>query len=261
MLIVLSPAKSLDFTPPAGDVPVTLPRLATEAAALGKVARKLKASDLSSLMHISAALGELNAARFKAFDAHAQGEGTKQALLAFNGDVYRGFEAESLDAAGLAFAQAHVRILSGLYGLLRPTDLIMPHRLEMGTRLATRRGETLYDWWGPRIGKLLAADLKALSGGPLINLASSEYFSSVDRKSLKSPVITPHFKELKDGQARVLGVFAKLARGRMARFAVDNAITDAEALKGFDRDGYRFDPALSGPSDWVFTRPQPPLKG
>lgn len=260
MLIVLSPAKNLDFNPPPASAPFTAPRLVSDASALGKVARKLKAADLSRLMDISPALAELNVARFKQFDANAAGEGTKQAMLAFNGDVYRGLNAATLDANGLAFAQSHVRILSGLYGLLRPMDAIMPYRLEMGTRLATKRGESLYDWWGTTISKLLRADMEA-TGGPLINLASTEYFGAVDRKALKTPIITPHFKELKDGKARILSFYAKAARGRMTRFAIDNRICDAEGLKAFDWDGYVFDPAASTSTDWVFSRPQPDPKG
>jgi uncharacterized protein len=210
-------------------------------------------------MHISPALADLNAARFKVFDPHADGEGTKQAILAFNGDVYRGLDANSLDGEGLEFAQSQVRILSGLYGVLRPFDVILPHRLEMGTRLSTKRGESLYDWWGSKIAKLLKQEL-AVTGGPLINLASTEYFGSVDRKVLKSPIITPHFKELKDGKARVLSFYAKAARGRMARYVIDHRVTDVEALKGFDWDGYQFDPATSTGTDWVFSRAQPEVK-
>ena len=259
MLIVLSPAKSLDFAPAPPEVPVTLPRLAGETASLSRVTRRLKARDLAELMDISPALADLNAARFKAFDPHASGDGTKQAVLAFNGDVYRGLDAATLDADGLAFAQGQVRILSGLYGVLRPLDAIMPHRLEMGTRLATRRGESLYDWWGTKIAKLLKADLEQ-AGGPLVNLASIEYFGAVDRKTLKAPVITPHFKEVKDGKTKIVSFFAKVARGSMARFAIDNRITDPAGLKDFDRDGYRFDPEASTSTDLVFSRPQPDPK-
>jgi uncharacterized protein len=259
MLIVLSPAKSLDFAPAAQGIPVSMPRLADETASLARVTKRLKARDLSDLMHISPALAALNVERFKAFDAHAQDEGTKQAVLAFNGDVYRGLDATTLDTDGLAFAQDHVRILSGLYGLLRPLDAIMPHRLEMGTKLVTRRGESLYDWWGSKIARLLKADMEA-TGGPLINLASIEYFGAVDRRALNAPVITPHFKEFKNGKAKIISFYAKAARGRMARYVIDHRITDVDALKGFNWDGYAYEAGTSTSTDWVFTRPQPDAK-
>ncbi|MEM7740179.1 MAG: peroxide stress protein YaaA, partial [Pseudomonadota bacterium] len=173
--------------------------------------------------------------------------------LAFNGDVYRGFDGGSLNAAGLKAAQKRVRILSGLYGLLRPLDLMEPYRLEMGTGLKTRRGENLYDFWGSRIAEALDQEL---GGAPLINCASNEYFKAV--KGLRAPVITCQFKEEKDGQLKTLGLFAKVARGMMARFAVDERIDDPQGLKDFDRGGYRFQAALSNEATWVFSRPQPP---
>ena len=261
MLILLSPAKNLDFDPADPSVPVTEPRLTTQTRQLAAVTRKLKASDLTALMAISEQLADLNRERFRAFKADQVGAGTKQAVLAFNGDVYRGLQAQTMDSRDLAFAQQHLRILSGLYGLLRPLDQIMPYRLEMGTKLATRRGGDLYEFWGPRLSRLILQDLKTIGSRTIVNLASQEYFGAVDLKALKVPkatrVISPVFKEVKDGKARVLSFFAKAARGRMARYAIDHRITDAEHLLDFDWDGYRIDTDASTDTQWVFTRPQP----
>ncbi|MEM1379138.1 MAG: peroxide stress protein YaaA [Pseudomonadota bacterium] len=252
MLIVLSPAKNLNFEPADGRLTKTEPRLADDTGKLIETLRKKTPSKLAALMSLSDNLSTLNAERYKAFGTQSK----KQAILAFNGDVYRGFDASSLDAKGLAAAQDRVRILSGLYGLLRPLDEIEPYRLEMGTSLKTRRGETLYDFWGDRIGKLLNEEL---GDAPLINCASNEYFKSV--QGLNNPVITCQFKEEKDGKHRVLGFFAKAARGMMARFAVDQRIDDPEGLKDFNTAGYKFEPSLSNAKTWVFARPQPPKQG
>lgn len=253
MLIVLSPAKRLDFTEPSPDLPATHRRFVEDTASLSKTARNQTQADLRRLMGISAELAKLNQARFKAFDPDALDAGI-QAAFAFDGDVYQGLDARTLDKAGLAFAQAHVRILSGLYGLLRPLDRIQPYRLEMGTRLKTRRGSSLYDFWGDRISKQLNADAEGQADPTLVNLASQEYFGAVDAKALKLPVVTPQFREGKDGESRVISFFAKKARGTMARFAIDERIEKAEELQGFDRDGYRFEKAASTDTDWIFTR-------
>ena len=257
MLVVLSPAKTLDFSPPAPDIPATDPMLVRDTAALAKVTRRLKAADLTRLMGISEALADLNAQRFRAFQPDpAKSEGV-QAALAFAGDVYEGLKARTLDGNGLAWAQDHVRILSGLYGVLRPLDRIQPHRLEMGTRLATPRGSSLYDFWGDRIARRLAETLKTHADPTLVNLASIEYFGAVDRKALKHPVVTCSFRQIRDGELRNLSLFAKTGRGLMARYAIDHRITRAEELKGFDRAGYCFRPDLSAETEWVFTRTQP----
>lgn len=253
MLIVLSPAKRLDFSPAETAVQATAPRFATETAELSKVTRKLSRADLRRLMSISDKLAELNHARFQSFDP-ASAEGTAPAVFAFAGDVYEGLSARTLTAADLDWAQDRLRILSGLYGLLRPLDAIQPYRLEMGTRLKTKRGASLYDFWGDRISKQLNADAEGQVEPVLVNLASQEYFGAVDAKALKIPVVTPHFKESKDGEARIISFFAKKARGAMARWAIENRIEKAEALKAFDRDGYRFDKASSTDVDWIFTR-------
>ena len=255
MLMVISPAKSLDFTAPAQALPLTTPELKAQVVELAKVARKLTAADLKRLMHISDALAKLNRERFQAFDPEVE-EGL-QAVIAFNGDVYAGLAARELDRPALEWAQKHLRILSGLYGVLRPFDALQPYRLEMGTRLKTKRGANLYDFWGETIAKVLNQAAEDQADPTLVNLASQEYFGAVDAKALKLPVVTCHFKEEKHGELRVLGFFAKKARGRMARYAIDNRIDRAEGLKGFDLDGYRFKPELSTPADWVFARPQP----
>ncbi len=260
MLILLSPAKNLNFDP-VPDLPApTLPRLQTDTAELLDVARTLSAGDLARLMDLSPRLAELNRARFAVLDPVAQGEGTREAALAFNGDVYRGLDARTLDAEGMAFAQSHVRILSGLYGLLRPLDAIMPYRLEMGTRLKNPRGTSLYDFWGSRIAGLVAADLEGHASRVVVNLASGEYAGALDRAALDAPVVDIQFREEQDGASRVISFHAKYARGLMARYAIDHRIQEPEALKAFDRAGYRFDAAASTPAAWVFSRPQPPLK-
>ncbi|MEM9810161.1 MAG: peroxide stress protein YaaA [Pseudomonadota bacterium] len=249
MLIVLSPAKNLNFEPADGRLTETEPQFSHETSQLVGVLKKQSASGLGQMMKLSEKLATLNAERYKAF-----GEQTKkQAILAFAGDVYRGFDAASLSAKDLQAAQERVRILSGLYGILRPMDLIEPYRLEMGTSLKTRRGESLYDFWGERIGQALGDEL---GEAPLVNCASNEYFKAV--KGLSNPVITCQFKEEKDGQLRTLGLFAKVARGLMARFASVNQISTPEGLRDFDGGGYRFQPSLSNDSSFVFTRPQPP---
>jgi len=251
LLIVLSPAKRLDFTE-AIDAPATSRRFVEETASLAKTTRRLTRADLRKLMSISDKLADLNRERFQAFDPES--EDGVQAAFAFAGDVYEGLKARDLDAASLAFAQDHLRILSGFYGLLRPLDRIQPYRLEMGVRLKTRRGSSLYDFWGDRISKQLNEDAQGQADPTLINLASQEYFGAIDAKALKLPVVTPHFREQKDGESRIISFFAKKARGAMARFAVDERLEKADDLKAFDRDGYRFDKAASTETDWIFIR-------
>ena len=253
MLIVLSPAKRLDFTDPDPALPATARRFVEDTASLAVTAGRQTRADLRKLMGISEDLARLNQERFKTFDPNALDTGI-QAAFAFAGDVYQGLEARTLDAAGLTFAQDHVRILSGLYGLLRPLDRIQPYRLEMGVRLRTRRGQSLYDFWGDRLSRQLNADAEGQAHPVVVNLASQEYFGAIDAKALKIPVVTPHFREEKDGESRIISFFAKKARGTMTRFAIDERIEDPQALKAFDRDGYRFDKAASTGTDWIFTR-------
>ena len=204
-------------------------------------------------MGISDKLALLNHERFRAFDPDS--EDGVQAAMAFDGDVYHGLQARTLDKAGLAFAQSHLRILSGLYGLLRPLDLIQPYRLEMGVRLKTRRGASLYDFWGPRIAQALNEASEGTGEPVLINLASQEYFGAVDRKALNLPVVSCHFRERKGEEPpKLISFYAKKARGMMARFAIDHRLDRAEGLKDFTVAGYGFDAAASTTEDWVFVR-------
>ncbi len=252
MLILLSPAKRLDFSEPPVAVESTLPLLTEDTASLAKTAKRQTKADLRRLMGISDDLARLNRERFQAFDPEAT-DGTP-AAFAFAGDVYQGLDARTLDADALNFAQNRVRILSGLYGVLRPLDRIQPYRLEMGTRLKTRRGSSLYDFWGDRLSKQLNADAEGHADPTLVNLASQEYFGAVDAKALKIPVVTCHFREAKDGESRIISFFAKKARGSMARFAIERRIDRATDLKAFDRDGYAYDSASSTETEWIFIR-------
>jgi len=255
MLVVVSPAKSLDMDPV--ELAVTQPAFQDDAVRLSKTARNLTLRDLKGLMSISDDLARLNRDRFKAFAAEPDVEATKAAAFAFNGDTYQGLEAKTLTPDDLAWAQDHLRILSGLYGLLRPLDAIQPYRLEMGSRLKTRRGKTLYDYWGDTIAKTLNMQAETVGADTLINCASQEYFGAADRKALKLQVITPVFMELKDDKPRIVSFFAKRARGAMARFVVENRLTDPEGIKGFAAGGYAFDPDLSEGDKWVFLRDYP----
>tara|TARA_R110002073_G_scaffold21092_4_gene74733 strand:+ start:5117 stop:5914 length:798 start_codon:yes stop_codon:yes gene_type:complete len=258
MLTLLSPAKNMNFDPVLRDLPATTPALIEETRILSAHTRALTTSKIKSLMGISADLAKLNRERFQAFDAEKPGE--KQAALAFNGEVYRGLDADSMSDEDLAYAQDHLRILSGMYGALRPLDAIHPYRLEMGRKLHTRRGEKLYDFWGDLIAKHLN-DLQADEDEPVIlNLASKEYFKAADRKSLKARVITANFSEEKDGQRRVLMVYAKKARGQMARWVMENRIEDPKDLKSFAVEGYEIDRARSTAGTLEFVRDQPELK-
>jgi cytoplasmic iron level regulating protein YaaA (DUF328/UPF0246 family) len=250
MLLVISPAKTLDYSNPEYSSH-TQPDFPGEVKDLVGVLRKKSASEISKLMHLSDSLASLNEERFKTFRETFSPENSKQALLAFKGEVYAKMEADQFSAADLEFAQQHLRILSGLYGLLKPLDLIQPYRLEMGTSLKTKKGTNLYQYWGTKISKALN---EVGQGKTLVNLASQEYFKAVDQKTLKLPVITIHFKEHKEGKYQVVGFFAKQARGLMARYAILNRITDPEQLKIFREEGYEFSDPLSSDQDWVFVR-------
>ena len=250
MLLVISPAKTLDYSHPEYSAH-TQPDFISEVKDLVGVLRKKSPAQISKLMHLSEALATLNAERYQSFPDTFSPDNSKQALLAFKGEVYAKMEADQFSAEELEFAQQHLRILSGLYGLLKPLDLMQPYRLEMGTKLKTKKGDSLYDYWGTKISKALNA---AGEGRTLVNLASQEYFKAVDKKTLKLPVITIHFKEHKEGSYQVVGFFAKQARGLMARFAIQNRITDPEQLKTFNEEGYEFAERLSNAQDWVFVR-------
>ena len=255
MLVVVSPAKSLDLDPV--DVPATAPDFQDDAVRLSKTAKNLTLKELKGLMSISDDLARLNRDRFKAFAAVPSADMTKAAALAFNGDTYQGLEAKTLTDEDMAWAQDHLRILSGLYGLLRPLDAIQPYRLEMGSRLKTRRGKSLYDYWGDTIAKALNAQAAAVGADTLVNCASQEYFGAADRKALKLRVITPVFMEMKDNKPRIVSFFAKRARGAMARFVVENRVSDPDGIKQFTSGGYAYDPDLSEGDKWVFLRDYP----
>ncbi len=259
MLALLSPAKRMDFASAPSLEGSSRPQLLGESARLMRTTRNLSQKKIRELMDISKELAKLNAGRYRELTTELSPANARQAILAFKGDVYLGLDAGSLSEEDLAFAQEHIGILSGLYGYLRPLDLIQPHRLEMGTRLKTRRGKSLYDFWGERITELVRAQLGA-SGSPiLLNLASAEYFRSVQTRGLEGVrVITPQFYDTKDGKSRVLFAFAKKARGLMARYLVEHRITEPESVKGFDTQGYRFREEMSEGDTWAFERPQPP---
>ncbi|MBR9824796.1 MAG: peroxide stress protein YaaA [Alphaproteobacteria bacterium] len=259
MLVLLSPAKNMNFDPVERDLAATTPTLIDETRILSKTTRGLTVSKIKAMMGISDDLATLNRERFQAFDADQPGE--KQAAFAFNGEVYRGLEAETLSDDALAYAQDHLRLLSGMYGVLRPLDTIHPYRLEMGRKLHTGRGESLYDFWGDKIAKELNDAQDDIAEPVILNLASNEYFKSVDKKKLKARVITATFKEEKDGQLRALMVYAKKARGMMARWVMENRITDPADLTKFNVAGYRFEEAGSKSDNLLFTRPQPAAAG
>ena len=255
MLTVISPAKSLDWDPV--DVATTAPEFQDDAVRLAKTSRNLTLGALKDLMSISDDLARLNRDRFKAFQDAPSPEVTKAAALAFNGDTYQGLEAKTLSDDDMAYAQNHLRILSGLYGLLRPLDAIQPYRLEMGSRLKTRRGKSLYDYWGTTISKTLNDLGDAQNTDTLVNCASQEYFGAADTKALKLNVITPVFMEVKDDRPRIVSFFAKRARGAMARHIVENRVTTLDDLRGFTSGGYAYDPDLSTDEKLVFLRDYP----
>ena len=260
MLTLLSPAKKLNMDPAETGVPATQPRLAKDTRALAKVAKTQSAADLKRLMHISDNLAELNFERFKAFNLDNKSNSAKPAGLAFDGDVYWGLEAKSLPDATLAYAQDHLRILSGLYGVLRPMDAIQPYRLEMGTKMENPRGKSLYAFWGSQIADQLNADLEGHADQTIMNLASNEYFKAVDKTALGRDVITAKFFNVKDGEARALMYYAKHARGSMARWIMQNRVDRADGLKDFNADGYKLDRKASSDTELVFKRKQPPKK-
>lgn len=255
LLALLSPAKRLDFESDdnlvaEGSIKATKPALGADATLLAARAKRFSARDLQRLMDISPALATLNHARFQAF-ARAR---TRAAIYAFAGDVYQGFDAATLSKDDIIFAQKHVGILSGLYGVLRPLDAIAPYRLEMGARVDTERGNDLYDFWRAAVTTRLNAATAKMKDPVIVNLASVEYWSVVDEKALTAPVVSPVFKEIKVGKAQIVSFMAKKARGLMARYIVENRVATADGLKHFDVAGYRFDPKASTADAWIFTR-------
>lgn len=253
MLTVISPAKTLDYESPAITEKYSQPAFLKQSQQLINGLKKLSTQELASLMSISDKLAGLNVARYQQWQTPFTPDNAKQALLAFKGDVYTGLDADSLDQKGLDFAQAHLRILSGLYGVLKPLDLMQAYRLEMGTKFAIKSANDLYEFWGKQIREALAAD-PAFKDKVLINLASNEYFKAVDVKQLDATIITPIFKDWKNGQYKMISFYAKKARGLMSRFIIDKQIDQPEALKKFDYEGYRFNADMSKGNDWVFIR-------
>ena len=254
MLLVISPAKTLDYDTPPATARFTLPQHLDHAQELIGQLRQMSPQQIGELMHLSDKLAALNVARYGSWHPDFTPDNAKQALLAFKGDVYTGLAAEDFSEDDFDFAQQHLRMLSGLYGVLRPLDLMQPYRLEMGTRLANARGANLYEFWGERISGWLNEALAAQGDDILLNLASNEYFSAVKRKALKARVIDTEFKDLKNGQYKIISFYAKKARGLMARYVIRERIRDPEQLKAFDYQGYRYSAEQSGPDSLVFLR-------
>ncbi|NJN23777.1 MAG: peroxide stress protein YaaA [Acaryochloridaceae cyanobacterium RL_2_7] len=253
MLMVISPAKTLDFSPrDCSDY--TIPDQLDQSQELVEQLRELSPSEIGTLMKISPKLSDLNYQRFQDFHLPFSMDNAKPALLAFKGDVYKGIDTATYKPDDLNFAQKHLRILSGLYGILRPLDLIQPYRLEMGTKFQNAKGKNLYEFWGSQISELINQSLEGQSENVLVNLASNEYFKAIDQKRLKARLLNIAFKEHKNGAYKVVAIHAKRARGLMVDYGVRNRIQTVEALKGFDLEGYVFREDLSTESDWVFAR-------
>lgn len=253
MLTVISPAKTLDFDSEPHTTIHSQPAFLKQSQQLIKELKKLSSAEIASLMKLSDKLSGLNATRFQQWQTPFNLDNAKQAVLAFKGDVYTGLDAESLDDKELEFAQQHLRILSGLYGVLKPLDLMQAYRLEMGTKFANKKGKDLYQFWDGQLREHLETD-SAMADGILINLASNEYFKAVEAKKLNARIITPVFKDQKNGHYKIISFYAKKARGLMSRYIIDNQIEQPEQLKDFDSDGYRFSQEMSEGDNWVFIR-------
>ncbi len=254
MLIFLSPAKSLDYKTPPQVASFTQPAFLKQSETLIKQLRKLSPADIAKLMDLSDPLALLNFNRYADWKLPLTPENAKQAVLAFDGDVYDGLNAKTLAADDLDFAQQHVRILSGLYGILKPLDLMQPYRLEMGTKFANKGGKNLYEFWGERLLKAINAELGEMSRPVAVNLASEEYFKAAIGRKINGKLIQPVFEDWKNGQYKIISFYAKRARGLMTRYAVLNRLNDPEGLKDFDDDGYSFAPEVSEDTTWVFRR-------
>ena len=254
MLILISPAKTLDYdTPPNTDIK-TIPDYLEHSQLLIERARRYSALDIAEVMDVSMKIAELNFDRFEAWHTPFTPSNAKQAILAFKGDVYSGLAADTFNEPDFQYAQQHLRILSGLYGLLRPLDLMQPYRLEMGRKIDNDRGKNLYAFWGDIITTGINQTLQQNESQYLINLASNEYFKSVKPKLVRAKLITPEFKDYKNGEYKMMGVYAKKARGMLSRYAIKNKLTNPEDLKTFSEDGYAFNSKLSEEINWVFTR-------
>lgn len=256
MLFVISPAKSLDYESPPPIDRATQPAFLDRSAELVDVMRGFTPSGLSELMKVSDKIAALNVARFEHWSTPFNRKNAKASVFAFNGDVYDGLDAGSLDAEAIDYAQAHLRILSGLYGVLRPLDLMQPYRLEMGTRVENPHGRNLYEFWGDVPTDAINKVLKGMKPAVLVNLASEEYFKVIRPESVKGRIVTPVFEDWKGGRYKIISFHAKRARGRMVRYAIDHRLTSVAGLKGFDCDGYAFDANASDEDRWVFRRRQ-----
>ena len=254
MLMLLSPSKTVDYETPATTDSFSIPENLEKSSELVKVLKQKSFLDLMELMQVSQKIAELNVERFNQWKLPFSTENAKQAVLAFKGDVYTGLDAPALSENRLAYTQSHLRILSGLYGLLRPLDLMQPYRLEMGLKLTTKKSDNLYQFWGEKITDALNVLLAKQDEPVLINLASNEYFKSVQKKNLDGRLITPEFKDWKNGKYKMISFFVKKARGLMVRYAIDHNIQEAEGLQNFDYDGYHFNIELSQADKWVFSR-------
>ena len=256
MLFLLSPAKSLDYDTPPHIATHTKPLFTRQSAHLIEVLKTRTPQQIGTLMKLSDALAGLNVARYQAWSSKFTAKNSRQAVLAFNGDVYEGLDAKNLSEQQLDWAQSHVCILSGLYGVLRPLDWMQPYRLEMGTALANGHGKNLYQFWGSQIADYLDERAGASTSPVIVNLASEEYFKAVDRKALKAPVVSCVFEEFKGGKYKIISFHAKRARGLMVRYAIEKKLVSVKKLEGFAAEGYRFEPAASEPDRLVFRRKQ-----
>lgn len=254
MLMLISPAKTLDYESPVPVSNYTQPELLNASQQLIDIAKKLSPADIASLMKISDKLSHLNADRFNQWSTPFSPDNARQALFAFKGDVYTGLQADQLSPDAIDFAQQHLRMLSGLYGVLRPLDLMQPYRLEMGIKLANPAGKDLYAFWGETLTQQLNQHIEAQNEKWVINLASDEYFKAVDPTTLKAKLIKPIFLDEKNGKFKVISFYAKKARGMMCRFIIDNKITQPEKLTEFDKEGYFYDAQRSTENEWVFCR-------
>ncbi len=257
MIVLLSPAKKIDTTELNSDLPKTLPRFSEQTKQLAEITARLSKTEIKSLMKLSDNLTEINYQRFQNLNQSPSEEMAKQAILSFTGDVYLGLNAKTLDKKDLEWAQNHIRILSGFYGLLRPLDGIHPYRLEMGTRLETPKGYTLYDFWGNSLSQKLNHDMESSQSNSVLNLASNEYSKVIHYKSPSHPVITCYFYEIKNGQAAPAMLYTKRARGMMARWVIDHQTTNPKALQEFNYGGYRYNKKASKETVLVFDRPHP----
>lgn len=254
MIIVISPAKTLDLESNLPTDDFTQPEHLDHSQLLINRLKDLSSLDLSELMHISTKIADLNFERNHAWETPFTTDNARQALFAFKGDVYTGLDAYSMNDNNINFAQKHLRMLSGLYGLLKPLDLMQAYRLEMGSKLSNARGKNLYEFWGDYITDVINTDLKETNSDTLLNLASNEYFKAVKPKKIIAQIITPAFKDYKNGDYKMIGFYAKKARGLMSRYIIDNEITNVEDIKNFDVEGYQFHPAFTDGNTWVFTR-------